>query len=575
MSFQLSLELVQQRLPQCLWPQEIAYYTQLWRAAHEPAPGNSGAPAIANPVDTTPNLRLSGRPAFDFLSRASMLTKPQLKQIWTLADWQSTGGLGFAEFAIACRLIFQVQAGGIMQIQHVFSQNPQALQLPNFEGIPNPLMMGTRGGTMAAQEIMGRSGTSGGIMTQAEGMTNPAMSGIASGQQVFASPTAGMVMASPDQPPVTPQNQQRVQVGGGIGTAQGGPPAVDNAADDEWGDFGAVTATGVAEVKTGGAVWDAFDDLVEKDVAPAAGVGVGVAPVVVHPGGANGPLGGPPAAVEVGTVGVSVAGHGPFWADADTAAGTPTPAAAPGGVVGGGGMAVPSIDNFDMSLSGAGTTGGNVFDLSSPSPGPPAARDWDAAFAAASATGGLPKGSPAPSSPASFHMNGGVDDDLLAGAGSGALAQLHRHVGELLASTADSASIPPRETLAAIRSAVQSRLLVLRKANLWKACAHKFPDAPPNSPARHVEGEKLEFQALNALSEQVVEQCGGSEASGATSPGEGGTSPKVGDDVTLERILEHFDKRNTPQLLQAEAGDEHSGEPGNHNLPLVVINYLN
>ncbi|CAD7952042.1 unnamed protein product [Amoebophrya sp. A120] len=157
----LTPELVENQLPRILHPMEVQYYQQLWLIA-------------TNEQTINPSTVLSGRPAFDFLSKATNLDKTYLKQIWALSDYRGKGALNLMEFVVCLRLIYQAQCLSIaaqhqnrgpsaqpLNVQLVFQHpqiqpgnnthgvDPRMLQLPRFDGVRYPLD-GAQGGPFAA-----------------------------------------------------------------------------------------------------------------------------------------------------------------------------------------------------------------------------------------------------------------------------------------------------------------------------------------------------------------------------------------------------------------------------------------
>ncbi|KAK8456526.1 hypothetical protein SEVIR_3G032900v4 [Setaria viridis] len=88
--------------------------------------------------------RLTGNDALKFFAMSN-LSKPELKQVWAIADSKRQGYLGFYEFMTAMQLVSLAQAGNEISPDTISSADLERLQLPTMEGLAKKLNSGGKG----------------------------------------------------------------------------------------------------------------------------------------------------------------------------------------------------------------------------------------------------------------------------------------------------------------------------------------------------------------------------------------------------------------------------------------------
>mmetsp|Transcript_34540 Transcript_34540/g.63118 ORF Transcript_34540/g.63118 Transcript_34540/m.63118 type:complete len:1073 (-) Transcript_34540:55-3273(-) len=99
---------------------EKEYYTYLWHQACS----NAGSQV------------LSGKAAFDFLSRSSV-SRETLKRIWDLADYQKRHFLTWEEFAVTMKLICAAQKKQLVSLERIHIRSATSMDCPEFDGFDN------------------------------------------------------------------------------------------------------------------------------------------------------------------------------------------------------------------------------------------------------------------------------------------------------------------------------------------------------------------------------------------------------------------------------------------------------
>ncbi|EES11620.1 EH domain-containing protein 1 [Sorghum bicolor] len=82
--------------------------------------------------------RLTGNDALRFFAMSN-LSKPELKQVWAIADSKRQGYLGFFEFMTAMQLVSLAQAGNEINQDTLSNSDLERLQLPTMEGLAKKL----------------------------------------------------------------------------------------------------------------------------------------------------------------------------------------------------------------------------------------------------------------------------------------------------------------------------------------------------------------------------------------------------------------------------------------------------
>ncbi|CAN6229979.1 unnamed protein product [Urochloa humidicola] len=88
--------------------------------------------------------RLTGNDALKFFAMSN-LSKPELKQVWAIADSKRQGYLGFYEFMTAMQLISLAQAGNDISQETVSNADLERLQPPTMEGLAKKLKKNSGG----------------------------------------------------------------------------------------------------------------------------------------------------------------------------------------------------------------------------------------------------------------------------------------------------------------------------------------------------------------------------------------------------------------------------------------------
>ncbi|TKW24142.1 hypothetical protein SEVIR_3G032900v4 [Setaria viridis] len=88
--------------------------------------------------------RLTGNDALKFFAMSN-LSKPELKQVWAIADSKRQGYLGFYEFMTAMQLVSLAQAGNEISPDTISSADLERLQLPTMEGLAKKLKKNSGG----------------------------------------------------------------------------------------------------------------------------------------------------------------------------------------------------------------------------------------------------------------------------------------------------------------------------------------------------------------------------------------------------------------------------------------------
>ncbi|XP_066344780.1 EH domain-containing protein 1-like isoform X1 [Miscanthus floridulus] len=82
--------------------------------------------------------RLTGKDELRFFAMSN-LSKPELKQVWAIADSKQQGYLGFYEFMTAMQLVSLAQAGNEISHDTLSSADLERLQPPTMEGLAKKL----------------------------------------------------------------------------------------------------------------------------------------------------------------------------------------------------------------------------------------------------------------------------------------------------------------------------------------------------------------------------------------------------------------------------------------------------
>ncbi|CAL5024838.1 unnamed protein product [Urochloa decumbens] len=88
--------------------------------------------------------RLTGSDALKFFAMSN-LSKPELKQVWAIADSKRQGYLGFYEFMTAMQLISLAQAGNDISQETMSNADLERLQPPTMEGLAKKLKKNSGG----------------------------------------------------------------------------------------------------------------------------------------------------------------------------------------------------------------------------------------------------------------------------------------------------------------------------------------------------------------------------------------------------------------------------------------------
>ncbi|XP_066346285.1 EH domain-containing protein 1-like isoform X2 [Miscanthus floridulus] len=88
--------------------------------------------------------RLTGNDELRFFAMSN-LSKPELKQVWAIADSKRQGYLGFYEFMTAMQLVSLAQAGNEISHDTLSSADLERLQPPTMEGLAKKLNSGSKG----------------------------------------------------------------------------------------------------------------------------------------------------------------------------------------------------------------------------------------------------------------------------------------------------------------------------------------------------------------------------------------------------------------------------------------------
>uniref|UniRef100_A0A804M8K9 EH domain-containing protein 1 n=1 Tax=Zea mays TaxID=4577 RepID=A0A804M8K9_MAIZE len=87
--------------------------------------------------------RLTGNDALRFFAMSN-LSKPELKQVWAIADSKRQGYLGFYEFMTAMQLVSLAQAGNEINQDTLPNADLEKLQLPTMDGLAKKLNSGSK-----------------------------------------------------------------------------------------------------------------------------------------------------------------------------------------------------------------------------------------------------------------------------------------------------------------------------------------------------------------------------------------------------------------------------------------------
>ncbi|XP_062183563.1 EH domain-containing protein 1-like [Phragmites australis] len=82
--------------------------------------------------------RLTGKDALKFFAMSN-LSKPELKQVWAIADSKRQGYLGFYEFMTSMQLVSLAQAGNEISQETIANADLERLQPPTMEGLDKKL----------------------------------------------------------------------------------------------------------------------------------------------------------------------------------------------------------------------------------------------------------------------------------------------------------------------------------------------------------------------------------------------------------------------------------------------------
>ncbi|KAF8769212.1 hypothetical protein HU200_006715 [Digitaria exilis] len=93
--------------------------------------------------------RLTGNDALKFFAM-SKLSKPELKQVWAIADSKRQGYLGFYEFMTAMQLVSLAQAGNEISQDTISNADLERLQPPTMEGLAKKLKKNSGGKSESA-----------------------------------------------------------------------------------------------------------------------------------------------------------------------------------------------------------------------------------------------------------------------------------------------------------------------------------------------------------------------------------------------------------------------------------------
>ncbi|KAF8660366.1 hypothetical protein HU200_057948 [Digitaria exilis] len=93
--------------------------------------------------------RLTGNDALKFFAMSN-LSKPELKQVWAIADSKRQGYLGFYEFMTAMQLVSLAQAGNEISQDTISNADLERLQPPTMEGLAKKLKKNSGGKSESA-----------------------------------------------------------------------------------------------------------------------------------------------------------------------------------------------------------------------------------------------------------------------------------------------------------------------------------------------------------------------------------------------------------------------------------------